>query len=110
VLSSGANGGEPKIVNYRYQESDVDFQLNDGFSAVSYSFGIDADALGTAGYTALKTLTDTAADSCLRMTLRGGSVIYQAGTAALNEAVLLQDGQINRVKLTFNGNNRPTRY
>jgi hypothetical protein len=29
---------------------------------------------------------------------------------ALNEAVSFQDGQINRVKASFNGNQRGTRY
>lgn len=110
VLTSGSSGGDPKVVNYRYQEADVDFQLNDGFNGVNYNFDIDADSLGSAGYKALRDLTDVASDTCLRMQLRSGSVIYQAGVAALNEAVQLQDGQVNRVKLTFNGNNRPTRY
>jgi hypothetical protein len=44
------------------------------------------------------------------MVMRNGSQVLVPSTVALNEAVSLQDGQINRVKVSFNGNNRSTRY
>ena len=67
-------------------------------------------AIGTAGYTALKTLTDVQTDTCLRVNSRNGAVIYMPCTVALNEAVQFQDGQINRVPLAVNSNGRLVRY
>lgn len=110
VLSAASNGGDPKTVNYKYIESDVDYSINDGFNATSYTLQVDADSIGTAGYTAMKTLTDVQTDTCLKMLSRSGARIYQPCTVALNESVQLQDGQINRVTAAFNGNNRLTRY
>jgi hypothetical protein len=71
---------------------------------------MDADSIGTAGYTALKSLTDVQTDTCLRINTRNGALIYQPCTVALNEAVKMQDGQIMSVGVTLNGNNRVTRY
>ena len=110
VMSPSSSGGDPKTVTYKFVESDVEFQINDGFAATSYSMNIDADQIGTAGYTALKSLTDVQTNTCLEMLTRSGSLIFQPCTVALNEAVQLQDGQINVVKAAFNGNNRLTRY
>lgn len=110
VLSSSSQGGDPKTVSYKYIESDVDFSLNDGFNATSYTLELDADSIGTAGYTSLKSLTDVQTDTILRMVTRNGALIFQPCTVALNEAVQLQDGQINRVRAQFNGNNRLVRY
>ena len=110
VLSAQSQGGDPKTVSYKYIESDVDFSLNDGFNATSYTLELDADSIGTAGYTNLKSLTDVQTDTILQMVTRNGAKIYQPCTVALNEAVQLQDGQINRVRTQFNGNNRLVRY
>lgn len=110
VLSATSNGGDPKTVNYNYIESDVDYSINNGFNATGYTLQVDADSVGTAGYTAMKTLTDVQTDTCLKMISRNGSRLFQPCTVALNESVQLQDGQINRVTATFNGNNRLTRY
>ena len=110
VLSASSSGGEPKTVNYKFIESDVDFSINDGFGSTSYTMELDADTIGTAGYTALRTLTDVQTDSCMKMVTRSGSLIFQPATVALNESVRLQDGQINRVNVAFNGSNRLTRY
>ena len=88
----------------------MDFSLNDGFNATSYTLEIDADSIGTAGYTNMKSLTDVQTDTILQMVTRNGAKIYQPCTVALNEAVQLQDGQINRVRAQFNGNNRLVRY
>lgn len=110
VMSPSSSGGEPKTVEYKFIESDVAYNINDGFSATSYTIELDADAIGTAGYTALKTLTDVQTDTILKIVTRSGSILLVPCTVALNEAVSFQDGQINKVKATFNGNNRAVRY
>ena len=110
VMSPTSSGGEPKNVAYKFIESDVEYNINDGFTATSYAVDLDADAIGTAGYTALKTLTDVQTDTVLKVVTRSGSILLVPCTVALNESVSMQDGQINRVKATFNGNNRAVRY
>lgn len=110
VMNPQSSGGDPKTVNYKFVESDVEYSINDGFGATNYTMELDADAIGSAGYTALKALTEVQSDTCLLMVTRNGAKVYQPCTAALNEAVRLQDGQINRVNVAFNGNNRLTRY
>ena len=110
TMNPNSSGGDPKTVNYKFIESDVEYSINDGFAATSYTLELDADAIGSAGYTALKSLTDVQTDTCLKVVTRSGSLIFQPCTVALNEAVKMQDGQINRVTSAFNGNNRLTRY
>lgn len=110
VMNPSSSGGDPKNVTYKFIESDVEYSINDGFSATSYTLDLDADSIGTAGYTALKTLTDVQTDTVLKVVTRSGSILLVPCTVALNEAVSLQDGQINKVKATFNGNNRAVRY
>lgn len=110
VMNPASSGGDPKTVNYKFTESDTEFSINDGFAATGYTMNLDADSIGTAGYTALKSLTEVQTDTCLKMLSRSGATIYQPCTVALNEAVKLQDGQINQVSAAFNGNNRLTRY
>ena len=110
VMSPTSSGGEPKNVAYKFIESDVEYNINDGFTATSYAVDLDADAIGTAGYTALKTLTDVQTDTVLKVVTRSGSILLVPCTVALNESVSMQDGQINRVKATFNGNNRAVRH
>lgn len=110
VMNPQSSGGDPKTVTYKFAESDVEYSINDGFSATNYTMELDADTIGGAGYTALKALTDVQTYTCLKMVTRSGSLIFQPCTVALNEAVRLQDGQINRVNVAFNGSNRLTRY
>ena len=110
VMNPQSTGGDPKTVQYKYVESDVEYSINDGFSATSYTLELDADAIGGAGYNAAKALTETQTDTIMQMRLRSGSPIYLPCKVALNENVKLQDGQINRVMVAFNGNNRATRY
>jgi hypothetical protein len=110
VMNPSSTGGEPKTVNYKFIESDVEFSLNDGFTATSYTIDMDADSIGTAGYTALKALTEVQTDTVLKVVTRSGSQLYVPCTVALNESVTMQDGSINRVKASFNGNNRAIRY
>jgi hypothetical protein len=110
VLGIQSSGGDPKNVVYKYMESDVEFNINDGFAAQQMSLELDADSIGTAGYTALRTLTDVQSDTSLRINTRNGAVIYVPCTVALNEAVQFQDGQINRVVCAVNANGRLVRY
>lgn len=110
VLGITPSGGDPKPVSYSYQEDDVDRSINDGFTATNLTMEIDADAIGTAGYTALQTYTDTGGDTIVRTVLRDGSQILRPGTVVLNPEVILQDGQVNRVRCALSGNNRSTRY
>lgn len=110
VMNPSSTGGEPKTVSYKFIESDVEYSINDGFTATSYTLDLDADSIGSAGYTALKTLTDVQTDTVLKLVTRSGSILLVPCTVALNESVNLNDGQINRVKATFNGNNRAVRY
>lgn len=110
VMNPTSSGGDPKTVKYKFLESDVEYSINDGFTATDYGLSLDADSIGTAGYTALKSLTDVQTNTVLKMVTRSGSLIFQPCTVALNESVSLQDGQINQVKVSFNGNNRLTRY
>lgn len=110
IMNPQTSGGEPKTVKYKYTEDDSENSINDGFTATDYSFEVDADKIGSAGYEALKTLTDVQTDTILKIEARSGSLQFQPCTAALNEAVNMGEGKINTCKATFNGNNRLTRY
>lgn len=110
VTAVSSSGGDPVTVDYKYIESDVRYSINDGFNASSYTLTLDADSIGTAGYNALRTLTDVQTDTVLRVNTRSGQINLIPCTVALNEAVQMSDGQINTVTASFNGNNRLTRY
>lgn len=110
VMNPQASGGEPKNVTYKFIESDVEFSINDGFSATNYSLELDADSMSSAGYAALKSLTDVQTNTVLKIVTRSGSIQFIPCTVALNESVKFQDGQINRVSCAFNGTNKLTRY
>lgn len=110
VLDTSTTGGEAKNVPYQYLENDAEFSINDGFSASQRAFQVDADALGSPGYTALQTLTETGADTILRTLLRGGSFTLTPGTVALNEEINLTRGQVNRVNVAFSASGRSVRY
>lgn len=110
VMNPTSSGGDPKMVTFKYLESDVEFSKNDGFSAVQEGFDIDADEVGQAGYEALKSLTEVQTDTILKKLLKSGSIILTPCTVALNENVLMTDGQINKCKVSIAGNNRITRY
>ena len=110
VLTSTASGGEPQKIEYKFMESDVRYSINDGFSAVSRQMEVDADSIGSPGYAALKILSDVQTDTILKTVTRNGSFTLLPCTVALNEEVIMQDGQINRVRADFSGNNKSTRY
>ena len=110
VLRPQNSGGEPKNVAVKFLESDVEESINDGFSAVTESFDIDADEFGQAGYAALQSLTEVQTDTVLKKTMKSGSIILTPGRVALNENVKMNEGQINVCAVAFNGNGRITRY
>ncbi len=110
VMNPASSGGDPKKVNYKFVESEIEYSINDGFTAVDYSMDLDADSIGTPGYEALKVLTESQTSTILKIQTKSGSIVLVPCTVALNEAVSFQDGQINRVKASFSGNNRSTRY
>lgn len=110
VTGASSSGGDPITVDYKYIESDVKYSINDGFNSTQYTLTLDADAIGTAGYDALKLLTEVQTDTILKMLSRSGARLYMPCTVALNDVPSLNDGQINTVTAAFNGNNRPIRY
>lgn len=110
VMAPSSSGGEPKTVTYKFQEDENEYLLNDGFSPVQRTFNLDADSIGTAGYTALKTFTDSGADTVIRTNAKSGAVTYLVATVALNEEEIISEGQIVQVKCAVSGRSRSTRY
>lgn len=110
VLNPGSSGGEAKKVTYKFLESDVEYSINDGFSAIDRTFDLDADAISSPGYLALRTLTDVQTDTIFRSVAKSGAVTYLPCTITLNEEEKMTDGQIVTVGVAVSGNNRSTRY
>lgn len=69
VMNPSTSGGDPKTVTYKFLESDVEYSINDGFTATSLSLELDDDDT-TTGYTALRTLTDNQTDTALKILAR----------------------------------------
>jgi hypothetical protein len=110
VLKPSSSGGDPKKVTYKFLESNVDFNMNDGFSAVDRTFELDADAISTPGYIALKSLTQVQSNTIMRTLAKSGAVTYLPCTVSLNEEEIMQDGSIVTCKVSISGNNVSTRY
>lgn len=110
VLGMSSSGGEPKQVTYKYFEGDVEYSINDGFTAVTRTMEIDADAIGGTAYSLLLSLTETGANTVLKTMTKNGSFTLLPCTVALNEELVMADGQVNRVRVSINGTNRSTRY
>lgn len=110
ILNPTNSGGEPKNIVVKFLESDVEENLNDGFTAITEGFDIDADEFGQAGYTALVELTDVQTDTVLKKTLKSGVAIYTPCRVAINENVKMADGSIMTNTIAINGNGRLTRY
>jgi len=110
VLSSNTSGGDAKRTNYKYLESDVEFSINDGFNPVTRTMEIDADAFGGTAYNLLRTLTETGADTVIKTVLKNGSFTLTPAVVALNEEIVFQDGNVNRVRVDISGTNRSVRY
>lgn len=109
-LNPTQSGGDPKNVTVRFMDEDTETNLNDGFSAVTESFEIDADQYGTTAYNALRTLSEVQTDTVLKKTLKNGDIILTPCTIALNENVKLADGSIMTNVVSVNGNGRVSRY
>lgn len=109
-LNPQASGGEPKNVTVRFMDEDTDTSLNDGFSAVTESFEVDADQFGSTPYLALRSLSEVQTDTVLKKTLKSGAIIFTPCKIALNENVKLADGQIMTNVVSVTGNGRITRY
>ena len=110
TLNHSSSGGDPKTVNVKFIESEVEIVLNDGFNAVSRTFDMDADMIGTPAYSALKTLSDTDAFTIVRRRSKSGAISLIPAKVAFNEEETLTEGQIITVKGTFNAQNISTRY
>jgi hypothetical protein len=110
VLNPSTSGGEAKSVTYKYVESNVEFKINDGFSSVDRTMSLDADAIASPGYIALKSLTQVQTNTMMRSVAKSGAVSYLPCTVALNEEEIMQDGQIVTVNVAISGNNISTRY
>lgn len=110
VLNPSHSGGEPKNVTVKFIESDVEENINDGFTAVTETFEIDADEFGQGSYAALVSLSEVQTDTVLKKTLKSGSVIFTPCRIAFNENVKMADGSIMTNTVSVNGNGRITRY
>lgn len=104
------SGGEPVPVEIKWVESDVRTSINDGFSAVTRTFEMDADAIGTPGYEAMRTLSAQQATTIVRRRAKTGAFTLIPGTVAFNEEEVESDGQPVVVRGTINGQNISTRY
>ena len=109
TLNPGSSGGEAKKVTYKFIESDVEYSLNDGFSAVDRTFDIDADAISTPGYLALRQLTEVQTDTIMRKVAKSGATSLLPCTINLNEEEVDQGG-IMVCRVSVSGNARSTRY
>lgn len=110
ILNPSNSGGEAKNITVKFLESDVEENINDGFTAITESFDIDADEFGQASYAALVSLSEVQTDTVLKKTLKSGSTIYTPCRVAFNENVKLADGSIMTNTVSINGNGRLTRY
>lgn len=110
TLNHSSSGGDAKTVSVKFIESDVEIVLNDGFNAVSRTFDMDADMIGTPSYTALKSLSDTNADTIVRRRAKSGAVSLIPAKVSFNEEETLTEGQVVTVSGTFNAQNVSTRY
>lgn len=110
VMNPQTSGGEPKNVTYEFLEDENEYQINNGFTAVGYTIEIDDD-ITTPGYAALMKATEEQTDTAVRILMKGGkNPTYLAANVAMNPMPVLQEGQINRLRVAFNGRARPTRF
>jgi hypothetical protein len=109
TLNHGTTGGDPKEVTVSFIESDQEYVINDGFTAVKRTMSMDADMIGTPFYAALKQLTETQSDTIIQRRARTGAISLIPGKVALNEEET-EDQGIAVVKIAINGNSRSTRY
>ncbi|WP_375577104.1 phage tail tube protein [Paracidovorax oryzae] len=110
VMNPQTSGGEPKPVTYEFIEDENEYQINNGFSATGYTIEIDDD-IETPGYAAVLKASDEQTETVLRILMKGNkNPTYMPTYVAMNPIPVLQEGQINRLRVSFNGRARPTRY
>lgn len=110
VMNPQTSGGEPKPVQYEFLEDENEYQLNNGFSATGYTIEIDDD-IETPGYAAALKASEDQSETVLRILMKGNkNPTYMPCYVAMNPIPVLQEGQINRLRVAFNGRARPTRY
>ncbi|GAA6121450.1 phage tail tube protein [Acidovorax sp. FG27] len=110
TMNHSTSGGDAKTVNVKFIESETELALNDGFTAVQRTFDMDADMIGTPAYNALKTLSETGADTVIKRRTKANAISLLPATVSFNEEENLTEGQIVTVKGTFNAQNISTRY
>ena len=110
ILNPSNSGGEAKNIPVKFLESDVEENINDGFTAITETFDIDADEFGQASYAALVNLSEVQTDTVLKNTHKAATTIYTPCRVAFNENVKLADGSIMTNTVSINGNGRLTRY
>ncbi len=109
TLNHSTSGGDPKEVNVKFVESDQEFTINDGFTAIKRTMSMDADMIDTPFYNALRDLTEAQSDTIIQRRARSGAISLIPGKVALNEDET-EDQGIAVVKVAINGNSRTTRY
>lgn len=105
-----STGGDAKTVAVKWSESDVESSLNDGFSAVTRTFEMDADMIGTPAYNACRTLSQTNAPTIVKRRAKTGAISLIPGTLSFNEEEVESEGDVVVVKGSINGQNISTRY
>ena len=65
-LNHSTSGGDPKEVNVSSSESDQEFTINDGFTAIKRTMSMDADMIDTPFYNALRDLTEVQSDTIIQ--------------------------------------------
>lgn len=110
TLNHNSSGGDPKIVNVKFIESDVEIPLNDGFNAVSRTFEMDADMIGSPAYEAVKAISDTDALTIIRRVSKTGAMSLIPGKLSLSGEISLTEGQIETFTCSINAQNVSTNY
>lgn len=110
TLNHSSSGGDARTVTVKFIESENEYVLNDGFTAIQRTFEMDADMIGTPGYEAMKTLSATNADTVVRRRAKTGAITLLPATISFSEEENLTEGQVVTVRGTVNAQNISTRY
>ena len=110
TMNTQVSGGDPKSVTYQFEDSEIEFSLNTGFSAASETFDIDADEVGGTAYDLLQAYTDVQTDTVMKKVMKSGSIILMPCKIALNPNPTGSANSIMVNRVSVNGTNRVTRY
>lgn len=108
VMNVNPSGGEPRFVQGRYLETDVDISAPDGFSAQQWTLDLDIDSKGLAGYEALKSQSETRVETVLRIVTSANFATYMPCFVAMNEMPIMAEGQFTRVRAVITATARST--